>query len=208
MKTRTLSELNFVVAPEAKAVIFSLAEKQHWSDPQVLKAAGMIDRPVIEGKWRYEPLVNYSTLPSGARKRIEQILKSTPVQGFIIGHEIEVEPERPKVEPLPWVVAPEPGGLREVEAEPYPKVKPLPWVVAPDPEPFRFPQPRQPQRKIDWEEVGRVAWDVTKFLGLVALGTLALLGLVASLFTSCMTDPAIIVVTPEGEWIEIYHYYD
>jgi len=185
-KSKRTSNLNkgliFVIAPSPKETIFELARKHHWAEPILLRASGMIETPLVEEKWRYEPLTDYSTLSRAARKRIELILKAVPVDGIILAHEIEVEPVKPKVKPLPWTVAP----------------KPVPW---------RFPAPQtNPLKEVDWEAVGKVAWEVTKIFGVVALAILAAIAMFAGAFAGCMTDPAIIVVA-EGEWIEIYRYY-
>ena len=185
-KSKRTSNLNkgltFVVAPSAKETIFELAKKHHWAEPILLREGGMIETPLVEEKWRYEPLINYFTLPRAARKRIELILKSVPIEGIILAHEIEVAPVKPKVKPLPWVVAPEPA-------------------------PWRFPQPQtNPLKEVDWKAVGKVAWDVTKIISLAALGVLAVLGILFGAFAGCMTDPAVIVVV-EGVWLEIYRYY-
>lgn len=180
--------LTFVVTPPGSDVIMALAKKHHWVPPQVIKHGGMIDGPVFEGNWKFEPLINYSTVSSVARKRIDVILKSVPVAGVIVGHEIEVETR--------------------------PKVKPLPWIVAPEQEPFRFPQPsplRNPQRdmdwEIDWKAIGDVSLAVLKVVGVIALGALVVLGALVGGFAGCMTDPNVVIVTQEGEWIEIYRDY-
>lgn len=157
--------------------IRELAEKDHWVEPEVIRKGGMIDSPLVTEKWRYEPLIDDSTLPSGARKRIEMIKSTNPV-GFIIGHEIETEtPVKPKIKPLPWIVAPEP---EKPARQPY----------------------ISPQREIDW---GRVAIKSLKVLGMVLLGVLYALAIAASIFAQ--VDPVVIVVTEAGEWVVIYRYY-
>jgi|GEM_PF-6397127 len=208
-------ELSFVVAPEVSQldVIRKLADKHHWVPPQVIREGGMIEAPVIEGLWRYEPLIDKSIIPSSARKRVELILKSIPVQGFIIGHEIEIE-TKPKVKPLPWIVAPEP--------ETKPEVKPLPWIVAPEPKtspkvkplPWRLPKPKKPDWEIDWEKVeditwkaGDITWKVAKVLGIALAGTALILLACMGAAVGCATDPTVIVVTEDGLWVEIYCFY-
>lgn len=187
MKNETIQiseKLSFVVAPEVSQVevIMTMADKYHWVTPQIIRDGGMIETPVTNGKWRFEPLIDHSIIPLSARKRIDLILKSIPVQGFIIGHEIEIETQ-PKIKPLPWVVAPEP----EVR----------PWL----------PAPRNPEWEIDWAKVGHIAWSVTKVIGAVLLGALAILAMCLGAVVSCGTDPVIICVTEAGQWVEIYRYY-
>jgi hypothetical protein len=187
MKTQLVIDrkLNFVVAAEVSQlnIIMELAEKHHWSEPLVWGKGGMINTHFTDGKWRYEPLLDDSTLPSGARKRID-ILKSINPQGFIIGHEIEV---KPRVKPLPWVVAPE--------------EEPMPLIVDPE-----MPN-TDPIKEIDWEHVGRITWDVAKVVGIIALATVAVPLMVLGAFVGCATDPVIFCVTQEGLWVEIYCFY-
>jgi hypothetical protein len=181
--------------------IREIARKVHSDVPQVIKKAGMIDTPIIEGSWRFEPLTDFSSIPPDARKRLELILNSISPQGVIIGHEIDPKVEtKPQIKPLPWVVTP--------EVEPKPQIKPLPWVVTPEIEPFKFPQPtNNPLKEIDWREVGRIAWDVTKIVGGIALVVLSVLGIVVGAFAGCVTDPMLIICTQEDEWVEIYRFY-
>src|SRR5271157_3411987 len=109
MKNQTIEiskDLNLTYVPEVSQleIIMELAS-QHpfWVKPVVIRHSDMIDSRIIEENWTYEPLVDESIIPKSARKRVDLILKYINPQGFIIGHEIEV---KPKVKPLPWVVAP------------------------------------------------------------------------------------------------------
>jgi hypothetical protein len=165
METKTLIDLNelvFVVAPEQpdeKEIIMGLAEVHHWVPPQVIKTCEMIYEPLIEEKWRYEPLEDYSTLPRGARDRLNLILKSCSPAGVVIGHEI--------VEKRDWSKI----------------VKPLLIVVG---------------------AVVGVALLATLILTILSV----LVGvLMVGAFLSCAGDPAVIIVTREGEWITIYQWY-
>jgi hypothetical protein len=181
METR-LKNLQFIVAPSARDAIDALANIHNWTEPLTIKRSGMITCEIVEGNWRYEPLIDNSTLPRGARKRIELILKSTQIAGWIIGHEIEVEPPKPLVKPLPWVVAPVPEAPTEL-----------------------------PRRiEVDWEKVGIglsiVGGILTAILHVVGIVLFGVAQGMSGLF--CGVDPKVIAVTLEDEWIEIYHYID
>lgn len=192
MQQISIGKLNLVVAPtSAREALMNLANRNGWHEPQPVS--------LEDPQWWYEPLVDFSVLPKSGRKRLEKVLKAIPVQAVMLGH--EVQPQTP-VKPI-WIVRPE-----KPEVVP---VKPKPWIVVPDPENPGFVPWTAPTPDINWKEVGRVSWAVTKVVAkVVGIALLATLFVVAALGGAagemCLKDPQVVVLV-EGEWYEIYSYY-
>ena len=171
----------------SKDTLFALADANIWRRPELVT--------LDEKKWWSEPLTDTTIIPAEARKRIDSILKTIPIKNLYVWHEIEVEP---KTKPLPWVIPPEP------------KKEPIPWVLpepAPEPEkpyvPWTAPDPN-----INWPEVGRTTWEVTKqvlkVVGYVLLGAVFILAILGG---GCGKDPMVVVETEDGECYAVYRYY-
>jgi hypothetical protein len=165
----------------SKDTLFALADANIWRRPELVT--------LDEKKWWSEPLTDTTIIPKSARKRVDQILKSMPVKNLYVWHEIEVEP---KTKPLPWVLPPEP------------KREPIPWVL-PEPAPKPYVPWTMPDPNIDWPEVGRTTWAVTKevlkVVGYVLLGVVFVLAILGG---GCLKDPMVVVETVEGECYSVY----
>ena len=89
MDTQTQSNILF-----AEPVLIALADKKHWGIRR-------LEHPEVG--WKYEPYEPGMIIPVEAEKRLEQILISVPVQGVMIGHEIETVSDKPIQLPvIPW----------------------------------------------------------------------------------------------------------
>lgn len=89
--------MNVQIKPDivfAQTALQELAEQKGWGI-----------RPFYgpEKGWEYEPFIPGMIIPAEVEKRRELILKSVPVKGFVIGHEIEKVPDKPFKQPvIPW----------------------------------------------------------------------------------------------------------
>src|SRR3990170_3904076 len=104
IRTRRFQMYIQKVSDEAVEAI-ELGRKNHWWF-RVLGDGGMIDAPVYQNGWWFEPLISSEcTIPSTAMRRVD-ILKSAgiKIQGCIIAHEAPLLLTAPKIEPvaIPW----------------------------------------------------------------------------------------------------------
>jgi hypothetical protein len=93
-----------------KEVVKQIFEKMPWKTPVSMGKRGKLSSPVTIDGLRYEPLIlTECNIPSAARKRIDEILKSSVYsQEFYIGHEIVNQDNPIKI---PWGLIAKIGGV-------------------------------------------------------------------------------------------------
>lgn len=93
MDTVLKKKMQFVVATDYVTEVMEIGERNGWCF-RIAGSGGMISKPFESGGWILYPIdQDESIIPQEALKRLQAVIRTVPIQGIIIGHEVVEKPQ-------------------------------------------------------------------------------------------------------------------